>query len=57
MTDQEREQLIEKFRRQMVAAPNREARLAAMERMQELISGRSGEQVRRMETERGLRVS
>jgi hypothetical protein len=55
VTDEERELLIEKFRRQMLAAPNREAKQAAAERMRELISVRSPEQVARMETERGLR--
>lgn len=55
VTDEQREQLIEKFRLQMVAAPNRESRLAAMERMRELIAERSPQQVERMERECGLR--
>jgi hypothetical protein len=55
MNDQEREELIEKFRRQMLAAPNREAKIAAAERMRELIAERSPQQVKRMEEARGLR--
>lgn len=54
MTDQQRELEIEAWKETLCAAKNRHARTAAWRRMQELIKGRSPEQVRRMERARGL---
>jgi len=55
MTDQEREQLIEKFRRRVVSASTREAKKGYAELMRVLIAERSPQQVEQMERSRGLR--
>lgn len=55
MTDLEREGAIESARKAMMLAPDAALARARFATMQELIAGRSPEQVARMEAERGLR--
>lgn len=55
MTDQEREQAIENYRRTFVESPDPTTKRIAALRMKELIAQRSPEQVAQMEQERGLR--
>jgi hypothetical protein len=57
VNDSERERLIEAYRVVLELEPRHDFQAAAMQRMRELISGRAPQQIERMETERGLRVS
>lgn len=57
LSDDERERLIEAYRVAVELEPQRERKLLALIRMQELIGGRSSQQVARMERERGISMS
>ncbi len=56
MTDVEREQLIESYRKALVEAPDDQTKRIAALRMKELIGQRSPERVKEMEISRGLRA-
>ena len=57
MTDQEREQAIERYRQTLVESPDPVTKRIAALRMKELIDQRSPQRVEQMERERGLRTS
>lgn len=57
MTDEEREQLIEAYRVALTLEQRPDFKHAAVQRMRELIGERAPQQIERMESERGLRVS
>lgn len=54
MTDTEREVLIEAWRVILTLEPSRALKVEAQERMRKLISERSAQRVRQMETEQGI---
>lgn len=54
LLDDERERLIEAYRVAVELEPQRERKHLALIRMQELIGGRSAQQVARMERTKGL---
>ncbi len=57
MNDKDREDLIEAYRLMLVLEPDADMKRIALLRMERLIAARSPCQIRKMEAERGLRVS